>query len=192
MILSDNQIQEARHDGHLVITPFDMRCLNANSYDVHLGSTLARYDVDRVEQRQIEQALDVTVENKVFYEDIPAEYGRTLYPGTLYLGVTQEYTETHRHVPFLDGKSSLGRLGLFIHVTAGRGDVGFCGHWTLEMVVVHPLRVFAGMPIGQLIYFESGKVSATYGERAKSKYQQEGFQKNPIPVPSMMFRNFQR
>ena len=68
-------------------------------------------------------------------------------------GSTLEYTETRRFVPFLEGKSSVGRLGIDIHATAGKGDVGFCNHWTLEISVSQPVRVYAGMPIGQLIYF---------------------------------------
>ena len=57
-----------------------------------------------------------------------------------YLGVTEEYTETHKHVPFLEGKSSIGRLGIDIHATAGKGDVGFCNTWTLEISVKNQLE----------------------------------------------------
>src|SRR5690606_39518198 len=84
--------------------------------------------------------------------EIPEE-GYVLQPGVLYLGVTLGYTETHAHVPFLEGKSSTGRLGIDIHATAGNGDVGFCNTWTLEISVAQPVRVYAGMSIGQLIYF---------------------------------------
>ena len=73
--------------------------------------------------------------------------GFVLQPGVLYLGVTEEYTETHNAVPFLEGKSSIGRLGIDIHATAGKGDVGFCNTWTLEISCVHPVRVYPGMPI---------------------------------------------
>ena len=89
----------------------------------------------------------------VDYLEIPDE-GMILLPHRFYLGVTQEYTETHSHVPFLEGKSSIGRLGIDIHATAGKGDIGFCNTWTLEISVKQPVRVYAGMPIGQLIYFE--------------------------------------
>ncbi len=84
--------------------------------------------------------------------EIPEE-GFVLEPNTLYLGVTAEYTESHAHVPFLEGKSSTGRLGIDIHATAGKGDVGFCNAWTLEISCIQPVRIYAGMPIGQLIYF---------------------------------------
>jgi dCTP deaminase len=104
----------------------------------------------------------------------------------LYLGVTQEYTETHQHVPFLEGKSSVGRLGIDIHATAGKGDVGFCNHWTLEISVVHPVRVYAGMPIGQLIFFGvEGEVLNPYNRKPSAKYNG----RDPRPMESMMWRN---
>ncbi|MBX6379500.1 MAG: dCTP deaminase, partial [Thermoflavifilum aggregans] len=107
-------------------------------------------------------------------------------PGILYLGVTQEYTETHAFVPFLEGKSSTGRLGIHIHATAGKGDVGFCNTWTLEISVVQPVRVYAGMPIGQLIYFPvDGEVINTYNRKPDAKYNQRTYK----PVESMMWKN---
>ena len=75
------------------------------------------------------------------YFEIPEE-GFVLYPHVFYLGVTEEYTETHAHVPFLEGKSSTGRLGIDIHATAGKGDVGFCGNWTLEISVKQPVKIY--------------------------------------------------
>jgi dCTP deaminase len=110
-----------------------------------------------------------------------------LVPGQLYLGVTEEYTETRGFVPFLEGKSSVGRLGIDIHSTAGKGDVGFCNYWTLEMSVKLPVRVYAGMPIGQLIYFEvAGTVERDYAHKPDSKYRRV----SPRPIPSRMFQNF--
>ncbi|MEO1385590.1 MAG: dCTP deaminase, partial [Bacteroidota bacterium] len=116
---------------------------------------------------------------------IPAE-GYVLQPNTLYLGVTEEYTETHGHVPFLEGKSSIGRLGIHIHATAGKGDVGFCNTWTLEITVAQPVRVYGGMPIGQLIYFEvNGEVLNYYNRKQNAKYTQRTIK----PVESMMWKN---
>ena len=97
--------------------------------------------------------------------------GFVLLPGILYLGVTIEYTETHNAVPFLEGKSSIGRLGIDIHATAGKGDVGYCNTWTLEISCVQPVRIYAGMPIGQLIYFKlDGDVERTYYSKKNAKY----------------------
>lgn len=99
--------------------------------------------------RQI--ALDPKKDNKVIDIEIPEE-GFILMPGILYLGTTEEYTETYGFIPNIDGRSTTGRLGIEIHRTAGFGDNGFCGKWTLEITVTHPVIVYAGMEIGQLYY----------------------------------------
>jgi dCTP deaminase len=177
MILSDARILDEMERGTIVITPFDRKYLGSNSYDVHLGRYLAVYKSD---------ILDAKVHNEVDYLRIPDE-GLILLPHRLYLGVTAEYTETHRHVPFLEGKSSIGRLGIDIHATAGKGDVGFCNTWTLEISVKQPVRIYHGMPIGQLIYFEvSGGVGVPYAEKPSAKYTA----RTDKPVESMMWKNF--
>jgi dCTP deaminase len=177
MILSDGRIREALRDGRIVIRPFRSECLGTNSYDVHLGPYLAVYRAG---------ALDARRPNTTREFRIPPT-GFVLIPGQLYLGVTEEYTETHGFVPFLEGKSSVGRLGIDIHSTAGKGDEGFCNYWTLEMSVKLPVRVYAGMPVGQLIYFEiSGPVERSYSEKRSAKYRRI----SPHPAPSRMFLNF--
>ena len=176
MILSDARILEEISRENIIIEPFKRECLGSNSYDVHLGAYLAVYD-DRV--------LDARRHNKIQEIVIPKE-GYVLQPNTLYLGVTEEYTETHSHVPFLEGKSSIGRLGIHIHATAGKGDVGFCNTWTLEITVVQPVRVYAGMPVGQLIYFEvDGNVINSYNRKDNAKYTHRTIK----PVESMMWKN---
>jgi dCTP deaminase len=143
MILTDTRILEEMEKGTIKVVPYDRADLGSNSYDVHLGSTMALY---------VDEVLDAKKHNTIEYFEIPDE-GIVLEPSKFYLGVTLEYTETHAHVPFLEGKSSTGRLGIDIHATAGKGDVGFCGNWTLEISCKQPVRVYKGMPIGQLIYF---------------------------------------
>ncbi len=176
MILSDKKILEAIERGEIVIEPFIRECLGTNSYDVHLGKWLANYK---------DAVLDARKHNEIAYFEIP-EAGFVLRPGTLYLGVTAEYTETHTAVPFLEGKSSVGRLGIDIHATAGKGDVGFCNHWTLEISVSVPVRVYAGMPIGQLIYFHvDGEIENYYNKKQNAKYNQ----RSDKPVESMMWKN---
>ncbi|HYG16603.1 MAG TPA: dCTP deaminase, partial [Bacteroidia bacterium] len=161
MILSDKKILEEIEKGTILIEPYRKECLGSNSYDVHLGRHLATYR-DRV--------LDAREHNKIDIFEIPQE-GYVLYPGILYLGVTEEYTETHKHIPFLEGKSSTGRLGIDIHATAGKGDVGFCNTWTLEISCAQPVRIYRGMPIGQLIYFEiSGEIETSYDTKKSAKY----------------------
>ncbi len=176
MILTDKEILEQIENGFIVIEPFKRECLGTNSYDVHLGKHLATYK---------SRALDAKNHNEIEHFEIPKE-GFELQPGTLYLGVTVEYTETHKHVPFLEGKSSTGRLGINIHATAGKGDVGFCNTWTLEISVIQPVRIYAGMPIGQLIYFNvDGVVETLYHTKGNAKYNN----KTTRPVESMMWRN---
>jgi len=176
MILSDKRIQEKLATREIVIEPFDPDCLGTNSYDVHLGKHLATY---------VDGVLDAKKHNHITEIIIPPE-GIVLQPGTLYLGVTEEYTETHCAVPFLEGKSSVGRLGIDIHATAGKGDVGFCNTWTLEISCIHPVRVYAGMPVGQLIYFAvEGEIENYYNQKSSAKYNERTVK----PVESMMWKN---
>jgi dCTP deaminase len=150
--------------------------LGTNSYDVHLGKHLATYK---------NRVLDAREHNEIDHFEIPAE-GFMLQPNTLYLGVTAEYTESLAHVPFLEGKSSVGRLGIDIHATAGKGDVGFCNTWTLEISVTQPVIVYAGMPIGQLIYFVvNGDIENMYNAKPNAKYNSRTVK----PVESMMWKN---
>jgi dCTP deaminase len=177
MILSDSQILREMKRGTIVIRPFNGKYLGSNSYDVHLGVWLAMYD---------DEILDSRKHNRVHYFKIPNE-GLILVPSKLYLGVTEEYTETHAHVPFLEGKSSIGRLGIDIHATAGKGDIGFCNTWTLEISVRQPVKIYSGMPIGQLLYFAvEGKVAMPYSRKKGAKYRK----RTTKPVESMMFKNF--
>jgi len=176
MILSDKRILEEIDKGTILIEPYRPECLGTNSYDVHLGKYLATYD---------NRVLDARKHNKIQYFEIPLD-GFILQPNTLYLGVTEEYTETHAHVPFLEGKSSTGRLGIDIHATAGKGDVGFCNTWTLEISCAQPVRIYRGMPIGQLIYFQvEGEIETFYNKKKNAKYNERTIK----PIESMMWKN---
>jgi len=179
MILSDQGILDAIEKGEIVVKPYRQQCLGSNSYDVHLGKILATYK---------DTILDAKKDHELDYITIPEE-GFVIQPETLYLGITEEYTETHKHVPFLEGKSSAGRLGIDIHATAGKGDVGFCNYWTLEISCKQPVRIYAGMPIGQLIYFAvEGDVINSYANKKCAKYNE----KDPKPVGSRMWMNFEK
>jgi len=176
MILTDTKIREGINNGEIVIDPFKPECLGTNSYDVHLGKHIAVYH---------DEVLDAKKHNQVRHFEIGDE-GFVIQPGELYLGVTEEYTETHNSVPFLEGKSSIGRLGIDIHATAGKGDVGFCNTWTLEISCVKPVKVYAGMPIGQLIYFKiDGDIENFYNKKSNAKYTSRTIR----PVESMMWKN---
>ena len=141
-MLTGKEILKNMENGNIVITPFNINQLNPNSYNVTLNSELLVYDCD---------VLDMKKPNPTKKVVIPEE-GLVLEPNKLYLGRTNEYTETRNLVPCIDGRSSVGRLGLFIHVTAGFGDVGFKGTWTLEIQCIQPIKIYPNVEIGQLHY----------------------------------------
>ena len=176
MVLSDSAILKALKEGSIVIEPFDLECLGSNSYDVHLSKHLAVYE---------NEILDSAKLNSIRYFEIPPE-GYVLLPSRFYLGSTIEYTETHGLYPELNGKSSTGRLGISIHLTAGNGDVGYSNFWTLEFSVMQPVRVYAGMPIGQLIYHSVlGDVENVYTKKYNAKFVEVGHK----PMESAMYKN---
>lgn len=172
MILSGKEIQ--RHMGReIVIEPFDEKRLNPNSYNLSLHDELLVYE---------NKLLDMKTPNPVKKLRIPPE-GLVLEPDTLYLGRTREFTKTDCFVPMLEGRSSVGRLGLFIHVTAGFGDVGFAGYWTLEIFCVQPIRIYAGVEICQIYYHD---IKGEY-----DRYQSGKYQNNHGIQPSLLYRDFQ-
>jgi len=169
MILSGHEIRNQLGQ-NLRIEPFDETRLNPNSYNLTLHDELLTYG---------EIVLDMRKSHRVERVTIPPE-GLVLSPNQLYLGRTVEYTETHGYVPMIEGRSSVGRLGLFVHVTAGFGDVGFCGYWTLEMFAVQPVRIYPGVPICQIFYHQ---INGTYDEYRSNKYQN-----NRDIQPSLLFK----
>ena len=110
--------------------------------------------------------------------------GVVLRPGTLYLGRTNERTITHNLVPMIEGRSSIGRLGMFIHITAGFGDVGFNGFWTLEISVIQPLRIYPNIDICQIFYH------TILGE--VEEYKSEKYQNNKGVQPSMIYKELNK
>jgi len=171
MILSGLAIKN--HIGReIIIDPFDETRLNPNSYNLSLHNELLTYTHD---------TLDMRTDNPTQTLTIPPE-GFTLMPGKLYLGRTAEYTRTEGYIPMLEGRSSIGRLGICIHVTAGFGDVGFAGYWTLELFCVQPVKIYAGVQIAQIYYHT---ISQPYERYTKGKYQNnEGIQ------ASMLYKEF--
>lgn len=167
MILSGREI-ERRLGGDIEIDPFDASRLNPNSYNLTLHDELMVYE---------EVVLDMAKANRIRRVAIPPE-GIVLSPNQLYLARTAERTVTQNLVPQIEGRSSVGRLGLFVHVTAGFGDVGFSGYWTLEMFAVQPVRIYAGVPICQIFYHELAGDYDAYD----SKYQH-----NRDIQPSLLF-----
>ena len=159
MILSGKEIIN-RQGNDIIIDPFNEKQVNPNSYNLKLHNELVVYDSD---------ILDMKKDNTGTKMIIPEE-GLLLESNKLYLGRTVEYTETHNLIPMLEGRSSVGRLGLFVHVTAGFGDVGFKGYWTLEIFCVQPIKIYPNIEICQIFYhsidgdytsYEGGKYQAT-------------------------------
>jgi dCTP deaminase len=169
MILSGDEIRK-NLGTNIVIDPFDEGRLNPNSYNLTLHNEMLTYE---------EVVLDMRKKNRVRRIEIPVD-GLVLNPNQLYLGRTVELTETHNLVPMIEGRSSVGRLGLFVHVTAGFGDVGFCGYWTLEMFAVQPVRIYPGVPICQIFYH---RIEGAITEYASDKYQH-----NRDIQPSLLFK----
>lgn len=145
--LTGLEILKQVKEGNIIINPFDQNCINPNSYNLHLGNTLKIYK--KTAHNVILDAAQKEFEMEEF--QIPDD-GFVLEPGTLYLGTAEEWTETDKYVPQIDGRSSTGRLGLTVHMTAGFGDIGFKGRWTLEIFVIHPIRIYAGLEIAQISY----------------------------------------
>lgn len=170
MILTGSAIKKECEKGNIVIDPFREEQVNPNSYNLRLHNELLVYE---------EIVLDMHRPNRFRRYTIPEE-GFVLQPHQLYLARTIERTETYNHVPMLEGRSSIGRLGLFVHVTAGFGDVGFKGFWTLEMFAVQPVRIYAGVEVCQIFYHTI--------EGDITEYKSEKYQNNQDIQPSMMFK----
>lgn len=172
MILSGKEIKN-KLGKEIIIDPFDDKQLGPNSYNLRLHHELVMYD---------EAVLDMKKKHVTKPLIIP-EDGLVLEPGKLYLGRTVEYTETDCYVPMLEGRSSIGRLGLFIHITAGFGDVGFRGFWTLEIFCVQPIRIYPNVELCQIFYHS---IEGDYVRYMSNKYQNNcGIQ------ASMLYKDFE-
>jgi len=173
MILSGKEIKKQLGTG-INIEPYNESQLNPNSYNLSLFEELLTYDND---------VLDMANPNPTTRLTIPKE-GLLLEPNKLYLGRTNERTSTDFYVPMLEGRSSIGRLGLFIHVTAGFGDVGFNGFWTLEIFCVQPIIIYPNVEICQIFYHT---IEGDYDLYKSGKYQNnKGIQ------PSLLYKDFDK
>ena len=173
MILSGKEILKEYKKGNIYIDDFDMKRLNPNSYNLRLHDELMIYS---------RGTLDMKEPNEYSTIKIPKD-GITLLPNVLYLGRTMERTRTDCFVPMLEGRSSVGRLGIYIHVTAGFGDVGFDGFWTLEISCIQPVVIYPGVDICQIYYHTIKGEYEKYGKSGK-------YQGNTGIQPSMMWKEF--
>ncbi len=186
MILSDKDVKAQIEAGRIVIEPYDATCIQPSSVDVKISNLF------RVFRNHTAGVIDVKKDMTDLTElvEIPMDGVFMLHPGEFVLGSTLERVGVPDDlVARVEGKSSLGRLGLLIHSTAGFIDAGFDGHVTLELANVAnlPITLYPGMKIGQVSFMKmTSPAENPYGSGAKgSKYQgQRG------PTPSRYFENF--
>ncbi len=153
MILTGSEIQKAIQIGDIIISEFDVAQINPNSYNYHLGSTLKVFD-------------RFDGEKAIFNQEAIPESGYLLKPGQMYLGNTKEVIGSRKYAMSLIGRSSVGRLGLFLQVSANLGHTTSAHQWTLELVAVKPILLYPGMRIGQVSFWTNlGQIkpfSSTY------------------------------
>ncbi|MBR6810838.1 dCTP deaminase [Candidatus Saccharibacteria bacterium] len=143
MILTGSKIAECHKDGIIVIEPFDPDSITTDSYDFHLGNILLCYKNHTLDARQDNETEEIQI----------PEDGIVLEPGKIYLGSTLERIGSKEYVPIIRGKSSTGRLGLFVHITADLIDIGSINQYTLMMNATQPVKIYPGMPIGQVTFW---------------------------------------
>ena len=154
-ILLKEEIKREYENGRIIIDPYSESQLGPNSYDVTLSDQLTIYDLT-------DGPLDSRKENKTITFSIPNE-GFILKPGILYLGSTVEKIGSDHYIANYETRSSIARLGIQTHLSAGFGDIGFASQWTLEIIVIHPAKVYPNMRIGQ-IYFNQVNPEFNYPE----------------------------
>jgi dCTP deaminase (EC 3.5.4.13) len=171
MILSGKEI--LKHIGKdIIIEPFDESRINPNSYNLTLANELLIYENDILDMKKPNAAKKIII----------PDTGLLLEPNRVYLGRTNEYTKTDKYVPMLEGRSSVGRLGLFVHVSAGFGDVGFAGYWTLEIHCIQPVVIYPNIEICQIYYHT---IEGEYDLYKSGKYQN-----NTGIQPSLIYKDF--
>ncbi len=171
MILTGKEILK-RLGSDIFIEPFNEKQVNPNSYNLCLHNELLVYENFPLDMRKLPDSKRIII----------PENGYMLEPGILYLGRTLERTKTKNLVPMIEGRSSIGRLGMFIHITAGFGDVGFDGFWTLEISVIHPLVIYPNVQVCQIFYHTiEGEVS---------EYNSGKYQSNSGIQPSLLYKDF--
>lgn len=172
MILSGKQIEQEVRSGRIHIEPFNSGQVNPNSYNFTLGDTILTYT---------DEILDVKKQNKYTIQPIPPE-GMVLQPDTLYLAHTHEVMGSELYVPIMRGRSSIGRIGIFINITADLIDIGSINQWTLQIHAVQPVRVYPGMLIGQVTFWEiTGDISLYAGK----------YQGSRGPMASQIYKDFE-
>lgn len=172
MILTGSAIDQCVNSGEIVIEPYNSKNLNPNSYNFQLGDYVLVYKNDVLDPKKPQETEKI---------EIP-EDGLILYPNKLYLGYIKEKMGSEKYVPIINGRSSTGRLGLFVHITANLIDIGSINNWTLQMHAVQPVKIYRDMVIGQVTFWK------TYGEINLYDGKYKG---STGPMASQVWRDFQ-
>ena len=172
MILTGLEIIKQVEAGKIQIDPFEGKQINPNSYNFRLGATVKYY---------INDVLDPKVKQEVRTVTLPDD-GYILSPGRIYLGHTLEMMGSNYYVPIIKGRSSSARLGLFIHVTADLIDIGSHNQWTLQLYAVQPIKIYPGMLIGQVTFWQViGEIEKYHGK----------YQGSLGPCESQIYKDFE-
>lgn len=202
-ILLRNEIIHGVNSGKILLDPYNVGFVGPNSVDVTLNKTLKTYTPLKIVDSSYgykmivpygdtfdRKPLDMAENNQTYEIEIP-EDGVVLLPGILYLGMTNEAAGSDHYVPMYEGRSSLARLGIQSHISAGFGDIGFDKKWTLEITVVHPVRIYPNSRIGQ-VYFHEVNQDAAKSLREDDQLYKGKYVDQDSPTASMSFLDFTR
>lgn len=173
MILTGDEIRKRVSMGDIVIDPYLPDNINPNSYNFRLHHELLVYR---------DEVIDPTRPPATETIGIPSE-GLVLDPLKLYLASTVERMGSEHFVPTYAARSSVARLGMFINLSAPLGDIGFIGRWTIQLYCLHHVRVFAGMNIGQMMFWHV---------RGNIRLYQGKYRNADRVLPSMIFKDFHK
>lgn len=192
-VFSDRDLKRAIASGYLKIKSPHKLNIQAASIDLHLAKTIMTLSRRRIKDAQID--VKKPIDEYVDYEVLDPKIGTVVHPHEFILGVTTEWVELPRQlIANVEGKSSLGRLGLVIHATAGFIDPGFSGHVTLEITNLTelPLVIYPNMPVGQIRFTVlTSPAEIPYGDpRLGSKKYINPYSEDPKPIPSQYWKNF--
>lgn len=202
-ILLRSEIIQGYEADKISLKPFNKNFLGPNSIDVTLSPVLKTYTPMKIVRDSFgyyqtvpfgdnfyRQPLDVATDNETFELEIPDE-GLVLSPGVLYLGSTNEVAGSKHYIPMYEGRSSMARLGIQSHVSAGFGDIGFEKKWTLEITVVHPVRIYAGTRIGQVYFHQVNDEALEQLKKEDSNFLYNGkYCDQDEPTASQSYKDF--
>jgi len=200
-VLLGSKIIKEVSNGKIIIEPFNESFVGPNSIDITLANKLITYE--HCEIRKIdgeytvvpakifgyrEPIIDMAKENIIYELEIPEE-GLVLSPNILYLGCTNEKAGSDFYIPMYEGRSSMARLGIQSHVSAGFGDIFFKSYWTLEITVIHKTKIYPNCRIGQ-VYFHQVDENDRNKLIGMKKYYQGKYTNQKGPQKSKSYLDF--